>query len=203
MPALHWIEAAGDACPTGGLAMPNYRRVLIPGITYFFTVVTYKRQGIPTHPKSRLMLREVVCEVRRQYPFKVYGWVLLPNHTHCIWVLPENDNNYSKRWGLIKARFSKKAKDLFHHEEWMTDSKRKYREATIWQRRFWEHTIRNERDLQTHLDYLHYNPVKHGLVKNVRDWPYSTFHSFVKNGFYPADWCANDTDDVRASDFGE
>ena len=128
------------------------------------------------------MLREVVDEVRQLRPFTVCGWVLLPDHIHCIWTLPENDCDYSKRWGMIKAGFSKRAKNLFHRNEWMTDSKRKHREATIWQRRFWEHMIRDEDDLRRHMDYIHFNPVKHGLVKRVRDWPYSTFHRCVKNG---------------------
>jgi putative transposase len=114
--------------------------------------------------------------------------VLLPDHIHCIWTLPENDCDYSKRWGMIKAGFSKRAKHLFHRNEWMSDSKRKHREAAVWQRRFWEHMIRDEDDFRRHLDYLHFNPVKHGLVKCVRDWPHSTFHRFVKDGFYPQDW---------------
>lgn len=129
--------------------------------------------------------------------------MLLPEHIHCIWALPEGDDDFSTRWGLIKAGFSKKAKGLFHRDEWMTDSKRKYRESTIWQRRFWEHLIREQDDLRRHIDYLHFNPVKHGLVKCVKDWPYSTFHRFVKNGFYPQDWGGDDTEDSKDVDFGE
>jgi putative transposase len=183
--------------------MPNYRRVRIPGVTYFFTVVTYKRRKILTIPESRQMLRAVINEVRQQCPFTICGWVLLPDHIHCIWTLPENDGNYSKRWGMIKAGFSKRAKNLFHRDEWLTDTKRKYRESTIWQRRFWEHMIRDEDDFRRHMDYLHWNPVKHGLVKCVKDWPYSTFHRFVKNGFYPKDWGGDEMDEITDANFGE
>lgn len=183
--------------------MPNYRRIRIPGVTYFFTVVTYKRRKILTTPESRQILRTMINEVRQQHPFTIRGWVLLPEHIHCIWTLPENNGDYSKRWGLIKAEFSKRAKNLIRRDEWMTGSKRKHREATIWQRRFWEHMIRDEDDLRRHMDYLHFNPVKHGLVKCVKDWPYSTFHRFVKNGFYPPDWGGDSTEDSKDVDFGE
>lgn len=183
--------------------MPNYRRVRIPGVTYFFTVVTYKRRKILTILESRQILRAIINEVRQQCPFTICGWVLLPDHIHCIWTLPENDGDYSKRWGLIKAGFSKRAKNLFHCDEWMTNLKQKYREATIWQRRFWEHMIRDENDLRRHLDYLHFNPVKHGLVKCVKDWPYSTFHRFVKNGSYPPDWGGDEMDEITDANFGE
>ena len=148
------------------------------------------------------MLRNVVDEVRQLRPFTVCGWVLLPDHIHCIWTLPENDCDYSKRWGMIKAGFSKRAKNLFHRNEWMTDSKRKHREATIWQRRFWEHMIRDTDDLRRHMDYIHFNPVKHGLVKRVRDWPYSTFHRSVKNGDYPPDWGGDEMGETTDADYG-
>ncbi len=104
---------------------------------------------------------------------------------------------------MIKTGFSKRAKNLFHRNEWMTDSKRKYREATTWQRRFWEHMIRDEDDFRKHMDYLHFNPVKHGLVKRVKDWPYSTFHRLVKNGFYPPDWGGDELGEIADTDFGE
>ncbi len=183
--------------------MPNYRRIRIPGITYFFTVVTYKRREILVIPKSRQILRAVINEARQLQPFTICGWVLLPDHIHCIWTLPENDGDYSKRWGIIKSGFSKRAKSLFHRNQWMTDSKRKYREATIWQRRFWEHMIRDEDDFRRHIDYLHFNPVKHGLVKRVKDWPYSAFHRFVKNGFYPPEWGGDEMGEITDADFGE
>jgi putative transposase len=107
---------------------------------------------------------------------------------HCIWTLPQNDSDFSKRWGLIKANFSKQAKGVLHKESWMNASRRKHRETTIWQRRFWEDRIRNDKDYSVHVDYIHFNPVKHGYVENVRDWPFSTFHRFVRVGLYPVDW---------------
>ena len=140
---------------------------------------------------SRKILREVISEVRRKYPFAIDAWVLLPDHLHCIWTLPEADGDFSKRWGLIKAGFSRKAKPLLHKTVWMTDSKERHRESTIWPRRFWEHQIRDEGDLHRHLDYIHYNPVKHGLVANPIDWPYSTFHRYVQEGLYPINWGEN------------
>lgn len=147
-----------------------------------------------TLPESRIALRSTIEEVRSQYPFTIEAWVLLPDHLHCIWRLPAGDNDYSKRWGLIKAGFTKKTKQLFQRDEWMSDSKMRHREATIWQRRFWEHQIRDETDYQTHMDYIHFNPVKHGLVSNVNEWPYSTFHRYVREGVYGIEWgCGGDS----------
>ncbi len=177
--------------------MPNYRRAKTKGGTYFFTVVTYRRQKVFSLPESRRVLRNVIVKVREDFPFIIDAWVLLPDHMHCIWTLPEDDSDFSKRWGLIKANFSKQAKDRFHKDEWMNTSKRKNRETTIWQRRFWEHQIRDDKDFERHMDYIHYNPVKHGYVKQVGEWPYSTFHRFVQSGVYPIDWAgsASETDD--------
>lgn len=186
MPALRkWFGGVGNWGYGGN--MPNYRRAWVPGGTYFFTVVTYKRRKFLTTPTSRQILRKAINEVRQSYPFTITAWVLLPEHFHCIWVLPEQDQDFSKRWGLIKARFSKMAKNFLHREEWLTDSKRKYRESTIWQRRFWEHLIHDEEDFMRHVDYIHFNPVKHGLVKQVKAWPYSTFHRYVTEGIYPTE----------------
>lgn len=129
--------------------------------------------------------------VQRQYPFTVEALVVLPDHFHALWTLPERDGDYSKRWGLIKARFSKGIKAELSHEDACSPSRTKRRETTIWQRRFWEHAIRDDEDFQKHFDYIHYNPVKHGLVSRVQDWPYSTFHRYVKQGFYSNDWGAS------------
>jgi putative transposase len=105
-----------------------------------------------------------------------------------MWTLPKNDDNYSKRIGLIKAGFTSRVRERLQKSEWMTTSRLQHRESTIWQRRFWEHSVRDEQDFSRHVDYIHFNPVKHGLVKQVIDWPYSTFHQYVKNGVYPRDW---------------
>lgn len=180
--------------------MPNYRRSQLTGGTFFFTVVSYRRREILTLPESRIALRSSVTEVRVQYPFQIDAWVLLPNHLHCIWSLPKGDNDFSKRWGLIKAGFSKKTKHLLQRDDWLNESRKQHREGTIWQRRFWEHQIRDERDYQIHCDYLHFNPVKHRLVANVTDWPYSTFHRYVRNGVYSHDWGGSEIDD---GEFGE
>jgi putative transposase len=168
--------------------MPNYRRLITPGATYFFTVVTHFRQPILAKPESRAILRQVIDEVRQLHPFAIDAWVLLPDHMHCIWSLPVDDHDYSKRWGLIKAGFTKQAKPFFHRDEWMNESRRKHNERTVWQRRFWEHQIRDEVDFQRHVDYIHFNPVKHGLVSQVKVWPHSTFHRFVRGGIYTEDW---------------
>jgi putative transposase len=181
--------------------MSNYRRSRTDGGTWFFSLVAYKRRRFLVEPEARRLLRTVIEEIRSLHPFAIDGWVLLPDHLHCIWTLPEGDHDYSKRWGLIKARFSKRAKTLFHRNDWMTVSKQTHREGTLWQRRFWEHEIRDDDDYARHLDYLHYNPVKHGLVKAVADWPFSTFHREVRKGLYPLNWGGNGIDSM--GEFGE
>lgn len=147
------------------------------------------------------MLREAVEKARATHPFTIDAWVLLPDHLHCVWTLPEGDRNFSIRWGLIKTGFSKRAKELFHREEWLNESRQRHQESTIWQRRSWEHEIRDENDFRRHLDYIHYNPVKHGLVGNVADWPYSTFHRLVGAGVYPKGW-GGEAGEI-AGEFGE
>ena len=169
--------------------MPNYRRVR-EGDTYFFTLVTFARQPILCLEESRRLLRQAIDGVRQVHPFAVEAWVLLPEHMHCIWRLPEEDRDYSRRWGLIKSAFTKGVKG------WLTTpaanaSRHKHREGTVWQRRFWEHMIRDDRDLARHCDYIHYNPVKHGLVVAPREWPFSTFHRAVRAGVYPLEWGAD------------
>jgi putative transposase len=168
--------------------MSNYRRADAPGACYFFTVVTFRRRNILTNNDCRGWLRDAVMKTRKNHPFSIDAWVLLPNHLHCMLTLPESDNNFSVRWNDIKKRFTTAAKDTLHKPEWVNASKQKHRESTIWQRRFWEHQIRDDNDYQRHMDYIHYNPVKHGLVKQVRDWPYSTFHRYVNQGVYPENW---------------
>ena len=168
--------------------MSIYRRARGPGGTYFFTVVTYRRRKIFADPVARTLLREAIMEVRAYLPFTIDAWVLLPEHLHCVWTLPPDDMDFSIRWGKIKAGFTKRSKDGLHRPELLTNSRKKHRESTIWQRRFWEHKIRNSDDYRRHLDYIHYNPVKHGLVAKVRDWPYSTFHRLVREGVYPENW---------------
>lgn len=138
--------------------MANYRRAWVPGGTFFFTVVTYRRRFVFDHPKSRQILYDVVQEVRQRHPFSIDAWVLLPEHLHCIWTLPDESCNFSVRWSLIKSGFSKRARPLLHVQEWMNDSRLKHRESTIWQRRYWEHLIRSDEEYQAYMDYIHYNP---------------------------------------------
>ena len=168
--------------------MSNYRRATTSGASYFFTVVTFRRKKFLTDDDCRAWLRKAIIKTRARYPFTIDAWVLLPDHLHCIWTLPQDDADFSVRWNGIKRRFTIQAKQRLHKPEWINASKQKHRESTIWQRRFWEHQIRDDRDYQQHMDYIHYNPVKHGLVERVQDWPYSSFHRFVEQGLYMASW---------------
>ena len=183
--------------------MPEYRRAKEPGATYFFTVVTFKRQKFLCEPESRNILRSAIKKVKGTYPFLIEAWVLLPEHLHCIWTLPEGDSDYSTRWAVIKKEFTKritriKTNALGNIE--ITNSRKKRRESRVWQRRFWEHMIRDQDDFNQHIDYIHYNPVKHSLVKEPRQWPFSTFHGFVKSGLYPEDWGAHVSETVKGMD---
>ena len=181
--------------------MPNYIRLKSGGGTYFFTVVTHQRRPVFKSTECIKHLKESIHEVRRIHPFNIEAWVLLPEHMHCIWSLPDKDADYSRRWGLIKSGFSKRAKDLITVET-TSVSRIKHHEASVWQRRFWEHQIRNEEDLNNHIDYIHYNPVKHGHVNRVKDWPYSTFHRYVVEGFHPVDWGGGDLNEFTRN-YGE
>lgn len=163
--------------------MTDYRRHRVPGGTFFFTVNLADR-------RSRLLtdniaiLRDAVRKVRARAPFHIDAWAVLPDHLHAVWTLPENDMNYSARWQAIKTEFSKR----IPHGEFRSASRESKGERGLWQRRFWEHTIRDDKDYATHVDYVHFNPVKHGWVSSAADWPYSSFHKASAAGFYPADW---------------
>ena len=167
--------------------MPGYRRNRVPGGTYFFTVNLLER-------KSRLLvhqidaLRDAVRSVRTETAFHIDAWVVLPDHLHCLWTLPPGDGDYSGRWRRIKARFAA----AMPPGERRSATRVARGERGIWQRRFWEHTIRDDADYAMHMDYVHFNPVKHGLVNRVADWPFSSFHACVARGVYPADWGVGD-----------
>ena len=182
--------------------MTRYRRTRVGGGTYFFTVVTYRRRRFLTDDGPRAWLRTAIEATRADHPFAIDAWVLLPDHLHCLWTLPAGDADYSTRWALIKRRFTQSAASTLQRDDWMSASKRKHREGTVWQRRFYEHVIRDGRDFGAHMDYIHYNPVKHGLVARVADWPYSTFHRWVAEGVYPADW-AEGSADLQGAELGE
>jgi putative transposase len=183
--------------------MPNYRRATTPGAVYFFTVVTHRRRPILTRPDSVVTLREAIRDTRLTLPFEILAWVLLPDHLHCLWRLPVGDRDFSKRWGLIKAGFSKRIAGTLPETEGPIPSRLAHRERAVWQRRFWEHQIRGEEDMRRHMDYIHYNPVRHGHVERVGDWPYSTFHRCVRQGVYPEAWggCAEEAG--KDVEFGE
>lgn len=165
--------------------MSRFRRAS-HGTSFFFTLITYHRRPILCDEPIRTALRDAIQIVRRSMPFDIDGWVLLPDHMHCVWTLPPDEADFSQRWSQIKRRVSKDCGHVYKLRG--SDAAERRGEATIWQRRFWEHRIRSDIDMQRHMDYLHYNPVKHGHVEQVSMWPYSTFHRYVKNGVYPLDW---------------
>lgn len=167
--------------------MSYYRRANTAGASYFFTVVAYRRQNILCDEPIRRALREAITEVRTRRPFSVEAWVLMPDHLHCIWTLPADDADFATRWLLVKRRVSVVCGDRYRHAQWLTPSKKKHRESTLWQRRYWEHQLRNEADYARYVDY-HYNPVKHGLCRAPQEWPYSTFHRYAGAGICPVDW---------------
>ncbi|XXQ69456.1 REP-associated tyrosine transposase [Neisseriaceae bacterium B1] len=147
---------------------------------YFFTVVSHQRKPILIDETVRAALRQAVLAVREKYPFEILAWVLLPDHMHTIWRLPENDANFSERWRQIKRR-----------SQYLVGN-----DVKLWQNRFWEHAIRDESDFAQHFDYIHFNPVKHGYVTRVINWKFSTFHRSVRQGIYPQNWGGDGMDFV-------
>jgi len=168
--------------------MPQYRRARIPGGSFFFTVVTERRQRLLTDLHVRLALRQAIQAVRQERPFGIDGWVLLPDHLHAIWTLPSDDDDFATRWRLIKARVTRQLGPGFRDPRVMTERRHARGHGSIWQHRYWERWLRDEDDMRLHLDYLHFNPVKHGLVSRVADWQWSSFHRHVVAGAYPEDW---------------
>lgn len=176
--------------------MTSYRRNRVTGGCYFFTVNLADRTShlLVDHIDA---LRAAFREVRQRHPFETDAIVVLPKHLHAIWTLPEGDTDFSTRWRLIKATFSR----ALPQTESVTTSRASKGERGIWQRRFWEHTVRDDRDFERHGDYIHFNPVKHGYVRQVRDWPHSSFKSMVRRGIYPEDWAGKAIAD--GGSFGE
>ena len=159
----------------------------MPGGTFFFTVVAADRTA-RTLTEHIGALREAWRYVRSRHPFRTDAVVILPDHLHAVWTLPSGDADFSLRWRLIKERFSR----AVPHGEPISASRRRAGERGIWQRRFLEHLVRNEADLAAHVDYIHYNPVRHGLVARAIDWPWSSIHREIRAGRMPADWAAPD-----------
>jgi putative transposase len=181
--------------------MSRYRRATTAGASYFFTVVVYRRQTIFCDDVFLNALHAAITSVRVAHPFAIDAWVLLPSHLHCEWTLPEGEANFSTRWKIIKRAVSVACRENYRRADWMTASKIKHRESTIWQRRYWEHQIRDDLDLQRHVDYIHFNPVKHGYVKSAADWPHSTFHRYLRQGVYSPDWAGgDDVDELKAGE---
>ncbi len=176
----------------GPPVMPNYRRFFVEGGTYFFTLVTASRFPLFNDPWARYFLGCAIRQERERRPFETLAIVLLPDHLHALWELPPGDKDYSERWQAIKAHFTSQWLEFAGEEMAVSAGYRKQRRRGVWQARFMEHTIRDEDDLAAHADYIHYNPVKHGLAPCPRDWPYSSFHRFARLGHYEPDWgCSN------------
>lgn len=171
-----------------GMEMATYRRANVAGGSYFFTVVTERRQRILTDPAVRQALRDAIETVRITRPFRIDAWVLLPDHLHTIWSLPADDADFATRWRLIKTHVTRHCGADYFRADWLTGHRAKKHCGTLWQHRYWEHLLRDHTDFRRHLDYLHWNPVKHGLVDRVADWPWSSFHRHVAQGTYPPDW---------------
>jgi len=166
----------------------GFRRDSTAGATYFFTVVTRDRMPILARPGVVAALRQSIAEVRGIWPFTSIAWVLLPDHLHALWRLPEGDPDHSRRWGEIKRRTGRGVRDAHVCIRPSNGSAQHRHESGLWQRRYWEHRIRDDDDLRRHIDYVHFNPVKHGLVARTADWPHSSFQAFVARGWLTAEW---------------
>lgn len=168
--------------------MPRYKRTYVAGGMFFFTLVTHLRRPLFTNPKARECLHLAIQEEQSNHPFDMTAIVLLPDHLHCVWRLPENDEDYSRRWGRIKSKFTKLWLAQSREEIRISKARHLHREKGVWQKRFWEHRIRDENDFMRHVNYIHYNPVKHDLVRCPHKWTYSSFKRWVDDGYYHQDW---------------
>ena len=172
--------------------MPNYRRWFVPGGTYFFTCVTHMRARFLTEEAARNCLREAFVEVQSHSPFEIIAIVLLPDHIHTVWTLPPGDARYPTRWRRIKEEFTQRWLQRGGIELPQSNSRQERAMRGVWQKRYWEHVVWDEEDLERCVNYIHWNPRKHRLVTRVRDWPWSSFHRFVKEGQYRLDWGGTD-----------
>ena len=152
----------------------HYRRARVKGGIYFFTVVTHDRLPLFDNPANVILFEEALHHVKSRHPIQQHAYVILPDHIHCIWQLPEDCDDFSLRWRLVKHYVSRHTP-----------------KQPFWQKRFWEHLIRDESDYRQHLDYIHYNPAKHGLAKHPREWPHSSYHRYFEKQWYTADWGEN------------
>lgn len=173
----------------------NTVAIAFPGGTYFFRVNLFDRRtsALVTHTDA---LRDAVRKVRERRPFHIDAWVVLPEHMHAMWTLPVGEFDYSARWRAIKTAFAK----ALPKAEYLSPARFAKGERGIWQRRFWEHTIRDEADYARHLDHVHISPLRHGLVSSARAWPHSSFHRSISRGIYPEDWTGAGDDDFPAGE---
>ena len=168
--------------------VPNYRRNLQPGGTFFFTVVTAHRVPIFKDPSRVELLQQAVRQTKRLHPFDMVAWVVLPDHLHMIWTLPPGDARYDRRWSAIKGNFSRAYLAAGGTEQPISPGKRHKRRRGVWQSRYLEHTLRDEDDLEAHVHYIHLNPVKHGHADRPTDWPHSSLHTYLTRGLIPPYW---------------
>jgi putative transposase len=169
--------------------MSQYIRAFIPGGTFIFTLVSDRRRPFLTGPMARDALHRAFVETRDKYPFHQEAVVLLPDHLHCLWTLPPGDGDFSLRWKIIKHKFTRHFLRLGGTALPVSPSRQAHKECGLWQRRFWEHTVRNEKEFEILCNYIHFNPVKHGHADCPHAWPFSSFRQFVKQDLYPTDWC--------------
>jgi putative transposase len=181
--------------------MPYFRRWYVPGGTYFFTVVAYRRRRLFRNLFRQQQLGDILRDVRTETPFETVAMVLLWDHLHAIWTLPKDDDDYSGRWQKIKGDFTAEFLRTGGVELPVTAAQREAGRRGVWQPRFWEHVVRDEEELSALCDYIHYNPVKHGYVSRPCDWESSTFHRFVKKGHYSMDWGRKQPLHLRQMDF--
>lgn len=172
--------------------MPNFRRSRVAGATYFFTVVTAERRRILCEENARTILRQCMVECRHRWPFQIDAIVLLPDHLHALWTLPIADGEYSRRWAWIKKEFTTRWLRAGGAESARTPGQIRDGRRGVLQAKFWEHTIRDTHDYERHADYIHYNPVHHGLCGRPVDWPYSSIHRWIQRGWYVPNWGTNE-----------
>jgi len=167
----------------------QYRRAFVPAGSYFFTVVTEHRRRLFADSVNVMLLRQAIRSVMYKRPFTVDAIVILPDHIHCVWSLPLGDADFATRWRLIKTWFTKHL--LLQEDIRPNKARMKKCQQAIWQHRFWEHLLRDAADFKSHIDYIHYNPVKHGYVSKPVEWPYTSLRRYVEQGVLSADWGAN------------
>jgi putative transposase len=172
--------------------MPDFRRFFVAGGTYFFTLATANRAPLFADAEGRAMLGRAIRARCAQSPFTTIAIVLMPDHLHAIWTLPAGDDDYPSRWRAIKATFAHEWLRRGGLEQRVTPGYQSQRHRGVWQPRYMEHVIGEEQDLQNHVDYIHYNPVKHGYVRSPRQWPWSSFRRYVVSSEYREEWGSND-----------